>query len=66
MNSEFILTDGCMWERNRKDKTSFPHSIEVVDVETGQVRYIKGGSRIKFIEGEITDIRTQEGYNKTG
>ncbi len=64
MKNEFILTDGCMWEANMKNNTSFPHSIEVVDVQTGQVRYIKSGSRIQFIEGEITPARNQEEYNK--
>lgn len=60
----FIVTDGCMWEKNKQDNTSFPHSIEVVDSETGQVRYIKSGSKISFIEGEITENRNQETYNK--
>lgn len=60
----FILTDGCMWEKNKQEGTSFPHAIEVVDAETGQVRYIKSGSRIKFVEGEITEGRSQEAYNK--
>jgi hypothetical protein len=64
MDKEFILTDGCMWERNKKEKTNHPHSIEVVDLVTGEVRYIKGGSRIKFLSGEITDTRNQEQYNK--
>ncbi len=60
----FILTDGCMWEMNKKGNTSFPHAIEVVDAETGAVRYIKSGSRIQFVGGEITDGRSQEQYNK--
>lgn len=60
---EFILTDGCMWEKNKKDGTAFPHAIEVVDVETGQVRYIKSGSRIRFIDGQITMTRDQASYN---
>lgn len=53
-----------MWEKNKKDGTSYPHSIEVVDIETGQVRYIKSGSKIKFVEGEITQTRNQADYNK--
>lgn len=61
---EYILTDGCMWERNKLEGTNFPHSVEVVDAETGQVRYIKSGSRISLVEGEISEIRNQEGYNK--
>ena len=60
----FIITDGCMWEQNRRNKTSHDHCIEVVDLKTGQVRYIKNGSRIRLIEGYITDHRTQKDYNK--
>ena len=61
----FLLTDGCMWEKNKQDKTCYPHAIEVVDMETGQIRYIKSGSRIQFVEGAITEGRDQEFYNKT-
>lgn len=60
----FLLTDGCMWEKNKKDSTAHPHAIEVVDTETGAVRYIKSGSKISFVEGEITATRDQEIYNK--
>ena len=59
----FILTDGCMWEKNKRDGTSFPHAIEAADAATGQVRYIKSGSRIAFLEGERTDARDQSKYN---
>jgi hypothetical protein len=34
-----------------------------VDTETGQVRYIKSGSKITFVEGQITDSHSQETYN---
>lgn len=40
------------------------HAIEVVDLETGAVRYINSGSHIAFIEGQITDIRSQNYYNE--
>lgn len=59
-----MLTDGCMWEINKQMGNEHPHAVEVVDLETGAVRYIKSGSKITFVEGEITDIRTQEAYNK--
>ncbi len=59
----YILTDGCMWEINKQMGTEHPHSVEVVDPETGAVRYIKSGSKITFVEGEISDIRTQGLYN---
>lgn len=61
--AKFVVTDGCMWEKNKQDGTTFPHAIEVVDLQTGQVRYIKAGSVIAFIEGQITAARNQEQYN---
>lgn len=60
----YILTDGCFWEKNKKEGVEHAHSIEVVDLETGAVRYIKSGSKISFVRGEITDIRTQKAYNQ--
>ena len=60
----YLLTDGCMWELNKKLGDEHPHAVEVVDIETGSVRYIRSGSRIKFLEGKISDTRTQEAYNK--
>ena len=60
----YLITDGCMWELNKKMGASHAHAIEVVDLETGAVRYIRSGSKIVFVEGDITDIRTQEAYNK--
>ena len=60
----FILTDGCMWEKNKQDGTSTYHAAEVVDVETGQVRYIRSGSRIEFVDGAISGGRTQDSYNQ--
>jgi hypothetical protein len=60
----FILTDLCMWEKNRQEGKTDPHAIMVVDEETGQVRYIMGGSKIKFIEGDISVPATQEEYNE--
>lgn len=60
----FILTDSCMWEANKQAGKSAPHAIEVVDIGTGQIRYIKSGSQIKFISGEISEKFSQEEYNK--
>jgi hypothetical protein len=60
----FLLTDSCMWEANRQAGTRSAHAIEVVDTETGQVRYIKSGSLIRFVEGDITMPNTQEMYNE--
>lgn len=60
----FILTDCCMWEAQKKAGTFHPHAIEVVDIETGQTRYIQSGARIKFVEGLISEGRDQSTYNK--
>lgn len=60
----YLVTDGCMWEANKRNGTEHSHAMEVVDIKTGAVRYITSGSKIAFIEGEITDIRTQKAYNK--
>lgn len=62
---KYIITDGCMWEQNKKNSTYYPHSIEVVDEKTGQIRYIRSGSRIALIEGQITATRDQNFYNNT-
>lgn len=60
----YILTDGCMWEKNKREGTQHAHAIEVVDPDTGAIRYIRSGSKISLVEGAITDIRSQEAYNK--
>ena len=60
---EFIITDSCAWEANRKAGAFHPHSIEVVDTVTGQIRHIASGAKIKFVEGGITSSRTQAEYN---
>lgn len=60
----YLLTDGCLWEQNKRNGTEHPHAIEVVNTKTGAVRFITSGSKIAFIEGEITDIRSQKAYNK--
>lgn len=64
LSNTFMITDGCVWEMNRKNGTDYPHSMEVVNVQTGQVRYIRCGSIIKFLDGQITEARNQEKYNK--
>lgn len=53
-----------MWEMNKKNNTFHPHAIEVVDMESGQVQFIKSGSVIEFVSGEISETRNQEKYNK--
>ena len=62
--TDFMLTDGCMWEMNKQNGSSHPHAIEVVDTKTGAVRYIKSGARIRFVSGEITEGRNQKQYNQ--
>lgn len=60
----YMLTDGCMWEKNYQEGTRHPHSVEVADAATGQMRYIRSGAKIVLIEGDVTELRTQEGYNE--
>lgn len=60
----FIVTDSCMWEANRLSGSRAPHSIEVIDAATGQVRFIRSGSKIRFVDGDITEPNTQEMYNE--
>lgn len=60
----YLVTDGCMWEKNKRESASHAHAMEVVDLETGAVQYIRSGSHVTFVKGSITDTRTQEVYNK--
>lgn len=60
---KFLLTDYCIWEKNKKDCSNSPHSIQVVDTETGQTRYIPSGSIIKFVSGKIKD-RNEEDFKQ--
>ena len=60
----FIVTNHCQWEANKKNKTSYTHAIQVIDQNTGEVRFIKCGSRIQFVSGDITESFSQESYNK--
>ena len=59
----FILTDACMWEKQKIEGTRIPHAIEVVDEKTGQTRYLKTGTRIRFVSGEISPELSQYTYN---
>lgn len=61
----FIVTDSCMWEANKQAGVKrSEHLIEVIDAETGRVRFITSGSRIKFVDGDISDEFTQDVYNE--
>lgn len=60
----FIITDLCMWEKNKQEGGHDEHAIIVIDEQTGQNRMIAGGSKIRFVEGKITEPLTQEIYNK--
>jgi len=59
----FILTDLCMWEKNKQEGKTDEHAIIVVDEETGQTRMIAGGTKIRFVEGKISEAMTQEQYS---
>lgn len=53
-----------MWESNKQNGVYHPHAVEVVDIETGQVRYIQSGARIKFVDGLLSEARDQATYNE--
>ena len=46
---KYILTDFCY--RFGKEKGRSPHYVEVVDLETGEVRQLKSGSVIRVLKG---------------
>ena len=60
----FIVTDQCMCEMNKQNGKSAPHGIGVLDIETRQLRLIKSGSKIKFIEGDIKNRKSLESLFK--
>ena len=60
----FIITDLCMWEKNKQEGTFAPHCIGVVDEETGETRFINSGAKIRFLSGEISPKLIQKNYNK--
>lgn len=60
----FIVTDACLWEMNKQAGSYHPHAIEVVDTETGQVRYIQSGAKIQLVDGIISKGREQDDYNE--
>lgn len=39
-------------------------AAQLINEKTGQVHFILGGSRIRFVSGDISDVRTQEAYNQ--
>lgn len=55
-DKEYILTDFCFWETNPPedynplDPKRKPHSIQLVDVETGTVALLPSGSIIKVVQ----------------
>lgn len=62
----YIITDCCLWEQNKQNKTFHPHAVEIVNLETGQTHYLKSGSKIQIAEGFMTESRDQKSYNKIG
>jgi hypothetical protein len=55
----YLVTDQCFWEKltdeekkayNPYDTTRAPHSVELVDVETGTVVHLPSGSVVEVIE----------------
>lgn len=46
---KYILTDSCFYYEPKKKRGRSPHTIEVVDLKTGNVRKLKSGSIIKIV-----------------
>ena len=44
---KYILTNSCYWYGG-KGRT--PHYIEIVDMETGETKYLKSGSLIQVVK----------------
>ena len=45
---KYILTDSCFYYED-KGKSRVPHWIEVVDMNTGEVKRLKSGSVISIV-----------------
>jgi hypothetical protein len=54
----YLVTDQCFWMTNKPknynplDPKRAPHSIQLVDVETGTIVNLQSGSIIKVIEAK--------------
>lgn len=57
-NREYIVTDQCFWENlspeermkyNPYDTKRAPHSISLVDAETGTIVNLESGSRVRIV-----------------
>lgn len=44
---KYILTDSCFYFESKKKRN--PHTIEVVDMETGGVKKLRSGSIIRIV-----------------
>ena len=57
-NKAYVLTDQCFWNTNPSkdynplDPNRKPHSVTIVDVETGSIAMLKSGSIIKVLEAK--------------
>lgn len=60
----YIVSDLCMWEKNKREGMMSDHCIGVIDEKTGQSRFIKTGARIKFVSGDISPTLNQKDYNR--
>ncbi len=49
MSKKYILTDSCFFYESKKKRGRSPHVIEVVDMETGNVKKLKSGSVIRIV-----------------
>jgi len=55
-DKEYLVTDSCFWEENPPeeynpyDKKRAPHSLQIVDIQTGTVVQLNSGSTIKIVK----------------
>lgn len=47
MRKKYILTDSCFYYESKKKRS--PHTVEVVDLKTGNVKKLKSGSIIMVV-----------------
>ena len=47
-NKKYLLTDSCFFWDNKEKRNK--HWIEVVDLETGEVKELKSGSVIQIVK----------------
>lgn len=67
-NKTYLVTDQCFWNSlteeekekyNPYDKTRAPHSVQLVDCETGTIVNLPSGSFIQIINPPSSDVNKE-------